>query len=390
MLSVEKAYQAMKSLVTQLPVLGGEMVSTYESLGRVLAQDIHALADHPSFDQSAMDGFAFQWQEGKFEFALIGTIAAGDTPNQWLPQADQCVRIMTGAPVPQSCDTVVMVEHATVAETIRMPVGTRRGQHIRKRGSNVTCGQTIFAAGTRITPAILGALATQGMTQVHVRQKLTVQVAATGSEVVALGDPLGPGQIINSNSPMIAGMLRGLASVVEGGIVADTLEGLSAYLSASKASLNVLSGGVSAGDFDFVPEAARLSGYRQIFHKVAMKPGKPIWLGVHPEGRVLVGLPGNPVSTWVATRLFVIPLIEAWTGGAWCDPPWIQLPLLAPLSNRGDRVTFLPAHVSGQGVNAIHTQGSGDLIAFAQANSLMRLEPASSADAGTMVSVLWC
>ncbi len=292
-----------------------EQVPLDEALGRVLAEPVTARTANPAFDNSAMDGYAVRFESMTtvpVRLRVVGEVAAGSADEPVIG-AGECVRIMTGAPLPGSADTVVPVEDTDggvdVVELRRAPV--RRGAHVRLAGEDYPAGVTVAAAGDRLTPGLLGAVAAAGATTVAVRLRPVVAVCATGDELVADGSALGRGQLYESNSHVLAAALRrDGAQVVRGGPVPDQPGALAAWLdeATATADLVVLTGGASVGSHDVVRDllTERADG---VFRHVRVQPGKP--QGWARWGDVpVVALPGNPLSAALCYEVFVRPLLE--------------------------------------------------------------------------------
>jgi molybdopterin molybdotransferase len=309
-----------------VPVEGCESVSLCSALGRVLAADVRSTVDVPSHRNSAMDGYALMGADlpasGTASFDIVGTSWAG-RPFEGRAGRGQCVRIMTGATVPDATDTVVMQEHVRiVAGKAVIEPGHRVGQNVRPVGEDIRRGDVALGAGTTLTPARLGVLASIGVREIDVRRRPRVAVFSTGDELAAVGEPLAPGQIYDSNRYSLHGMLLRLgAEVLDLGVVPDTREDtLRAFESAAtQADMIITSGGVSVGEADYVTETLERHG-RIGFWKVAMKPGKPIAFG-HFGPALFFGLPGNPVSVMVTFYHVVRPALQALMGATEPDTP---------------------------------------------------------------------
>ncbi len=393
MISTDDAYQRLSILAQQQRGYPSHWCETTKAAEQYLAEVQLAKFDHPQFDQSAMDGFAFKFDEQLSSYLCVGTVAAGDVPNQVSVGPGQCVRIMTGAPVPIGLNTVVMVEQAVLdGDHVSMPSNTQVGQHVRCQGSNIQAGAECLAAHTRITAAAMASLLAQGISMVPVAGRCRVGVAATGSEICPPHWPLPDGAIYNSNGPVVTSLLQPWSDVVDLGVVRDDPVQLTKALKRmTQFDVLVLSGGVSAGDFDYVPACAQEAGFKEVFHKIRMKPGKPMWLGAHQDGRVLFGLPGNPLSAWVGTTLFIAPFVRRWLTGSFQRPQWLRLPISSARQNRGDRVCFLGATLTGDPLvaNPVTTTGSGDLVGFSQTQTLLRIDAHCELKAGDEVDVMW-
>ena len=318
-----------KAVAIAKPLTETERLPLAEARGRILAQDVRASMDLPSFDNSAMDGYAVRRDylqgEGPWTLSVAGRIAAGDAP----PEAGErrgAIRIFTGAAVPEGCDAVVMQEHCERAgERIIIRERPRLGEHIRRAGEDVPAGTAILDKGALLTPQRLALLAGQGFSEVVVIRKVRIGLISTGTELRDPGDPLGPGQIYNSNRVMIGAMLAAMpwVEVVDYGIVPDSLAAVSDAFgqAASRCDVLVSTGGVSAGEEDYAVAALGRHGGRLDILKVAMRPGKPVKIGM--IGRMLfAGLPGNPNAALVTFSQIALPAIRAIAGLASVAPDW--------------------------------------------------------------------
>ena len=355
-----------------------------ESVGCTLLEAARAGRPSPPFDKAMMDGFALR--TGDFPAAplpIAGEQAAGPGTPDSLPPG-HAVRIMTGAPVPPEADCVIPVEQTTVTPSPAPPSpnsetvvfsgpAPRSEQNILRCGSIVEAGAALVAAGTQIAPQHLAVLAEFGHAEITVARRPQVAILATGNELVAHDAVPGPGQIRNSNGPMLAAqvaaaggdpLVLGIAPDDRAGLAKCVAEGLAA-------DVLVLSGGVSAGDYDYVADILTEAGVRTLFHKIAIKPGKPLLAGQQPDGRPVFGLPGNPVSSFVCFHLFVRPSLAVLSGRAF-DTALPTAPLAGDHTQRGNRVTFWPARVPADrsAVQPLPWKGSADLVGLAEATAL--------------------
>lgn len=416
MLTVE---EALAEIVRHSSPIAAEAAPLQAALGRALAEDVTSGIDSPPFDKALMDGFAVRSAEtaaGSANLAVIGTVTAGQVPSREVG-AGQAIRIMTGAPMPPGADAVVPIEKTTpgaTSDNVRVSIAVRAGANVLYRGESMKTGERVYAAGHVLRPQDLGVLAELGVATVPVRRRPRVAILATGDELVRPADTPGPGQIRNSNESLLVGLAAAAGcEPVPLGIARDVKVELRAGIDAGLAcDLLLLSGGVSAGDLDLVPTVLREAGVLQVFHKVNVKPGKPVYFGVRNAVRgmtsdntphselptphaLIFGLPGNPVSTLVCFELFAKTAIRRLLGIGPPGPRPIAGTLTTPYENRGDRPTHHPAKivVSDDGrltVAPVRWAGSGDLRATAEANGVAVFEPSRSYAAGGAIrAILW-
>ena len=366
------------------PVAERETVDLRDALGRVLAADVHSDVDVPSHRNSAMDGYALAGGDlpptGSAAFVIVGTSWAG-RPYVGDVGRGQCVRIMTGATLPDATDTVVMQEHVRLeADCAVIEAGHRVGQNVRPVGEDIRRGEVALRAGTLLRPAQLGLLASLGVGDVTVRRRPRVAIFSTGDELRSIGEELALGQIYDSNRYTLHGMLTRLqVEVIDLGVVPDTREDtLRAFQSAAaQADVIVTSGGVSVGEADYVTETLERHG--QIgFWKVAMKPGKPIAFGRFGAA-YFFGLPGNPVSVMVTFYQVVQPALRALMGARDPDPPILVRAVCdTRLRKKPGRLEFqrgvLERQPSGAYVvSSSGHQGAGVLRSMSEANCFIIL-----------------
>jgi molybdopterin molybdotransferase len=373
-----------------------------DGCGRTLAAGIVSDCDSPPWDRAMMDGFAvraadFSGTEEVVELDVAVDLAAGDVTTLAI-RPGSCARIMTGAPIPPGAEAVVPVECA-VAGTAAVHAGGRvhlrdakfrPGQHIARQGAAFRRGQEVLAAGAVLGAAEIGLASEAGATHVLAAPRVRVAIASTGSELVPPDAVPGFGQTRNSNGPMIAAAVSLLAAEpIALGIAPDRPEAIRALVAQGLAAdVLVLSGGVSAGDLDLVPEIFRRCGVEQVFHKVRLKPGKPVWFGIlRRDGggppTLVFGLPGNPASSLVCFELFVRPAIRMLAGrprDEW-HLPRDRAVLGGPAKAAPDRPVYLPCRLArtGGGLTAtpLPWTGSSDLLGLSGAGGLVAL-PAGS------------
>ncbi|WDS37746.1 gephyrin-like molybdotransferase Glp [Pseudoxanthomonas sp.] len=391
--------QALARLLQHAAVLPAEACAAQDAGGRVLAQDVLAISALPAFDNAAMDGFALHGEGQTLSagsvLAIAGTVAAGDAPPAQIAQAWE---IMTGAPLPPGTDTIVPVERTerVDARHVRLLDDVRSGQHLRRQGSDMQPGEHLAQAGQRVDATVQMLLAAQGITEVQVRARPRVAILSTGKELV--DDPavaLQPGQIRASNGPYLAAALEEAgACVIAHHTLGDDPADFAARLArlAPDVDLILTTGAVSAGIHDFIPAALQAAGATRLFHKTAIRPGKPLLAAQFPSGALVLGLPGNPVATAVCFRFFAVPLLRAWQGLAEERP--LRARLAADCQGRTGFRQFLKARVDhdAQGqlqVQVLTGQESFRIGALLHANAWAVIdEEAGLLPAGTPIEVL--
>jgi molybdopterin molybdotransferase len=369
-------------------------------LGLVLAEDVASDLDMPPYDKALMDGYAVRSSdlaEGRAILTVIDEITAGQTPRVPVGPG-QAIRIMTGSPLPAGADAVVMIERTRLLEENRVQVDDKPpspGKNVLLRGREIRQGDVVLPKGTVLRPQELGILATVGRTAVRVHPRPQVAVLCTGDEVVEPSEKPGPGQIRNGNGPMLQAQVhRAGGSPRFLGIARDRLDSLRPLVTEGLGSaVLVLSGGVSAGKLDLVPGVLQELGVQPHFHKVEMKPGKPVFFGTRAREKgdcpfeergtvpffasptLVFGLPGNPVSALVCFELFVRPALRRLLGHAEPGPQMMAAPLAEDFAYRTDRPTYYPARLeseeTGWRIRPVPWFGSSDLRGLAQANALV-------------------
>jgi molybdenum cofactor synthesis domain-containing protein len=371
-----------------------------DAVGRVLATDVTAPEDVPPFANSAVDGYAVRTADlaaVPVELSVVGELAAGAAPYDGVLGPGQAVRIMTGAPIPAGADAVAMVEDSTRLDggRVRLSAALRAGVAVRGAGDDVRAGEVVLRAGTVITPAVAGVLASVNARRVLAFPPVRVAVLSTGDELVTDGAPLRPGQIRESNSTMLAPLLAQVGCVVDRRpVVRDDEAALEAVLrdAASSNDAIVTSGGVSMGDYDVVKAVlGRIAD--MTWMQVAIKPAKPLAFG-KLDGVPIFGLPGNPVSSLVSFELFARPALRRVMGHAHVARPSVVGVTDVDLRRQPDgKVHFL--RVNGEfgddgryHVRPVGAQGSHQLAATALADALVVLPDGDGVPAGTDVAVL--
>jgi molybdopterin molybdotransferase len=309
--------QARAAVLAEVRPLEAEEVAVADALGRVLAEDVVAAADVPGFANSAMDGFAVRSGPAGRRLRIAGESRAGAPAARPLGDGE-AIRISTGAMLPEGADAVLQIELVTESDgAIVLGDDVPPGRNIRHPGEDVTKGTTLMSAGATLGPAEIGVAVNAGRASVGVASRPHVAILATGDELTDPGAPLGPGQIHDSNAPMLAALARQAGAEVRARRVGDrraaTTEAIREAL--GEADLLVLSGGVSVGPHDHVKPALEANDVEQVFWRVALRPGRPTWFGVRRgDGTLVLGLPGNPVSAYVTFALFARPAIERLQG----------------------------------------------------------------------------
>ena len=382
--------EALQQVLLHTTVLGDEQVSLADCVGRHLAHDVLSDMDSPPHDKSMVDGYAVQatdLREDRAELKILEEVTAGAVPtHEVLPGST--TRIMTGAPIPPGADAVVMIERGVMDPArpnhVQLQDHVVRGQHIMPQATVMRTGETVLTAGTRIRPSEVGLLAEVGAADVPVTRVPQVAILSTGNELVPPDVKPGPGMIRNSNGPMLHALATQAAAVpLPLGVAADTPDALEhAVQQGLAADILLLSGGVSAGVLDLVPATLTKLGVQQVFHKVQLKPGKPLWFGVTtetPSPTLVFGLPGNPVSGLVCFELFVRPALQKLQGAPSPQLKTSTAQLLASQQVKGGRETYLPGNMRIQDdqprVTPVPWQGSADQRAFSHANCLIRFAP---------------
>ena len=367
MLTVKEAQGLINQFATNF---GTEIISINEALDRVLAEDILADRDYPPFNRAAMDGFALRNEDflnGIVEFKIIEEIYAGAVSEKLLASGE-CYKIMTGASTPLSADCIIRIEDTEQNDTIVVLKSSqlKNGQNISKKGEDKKEGELVISKNTILRPLEIAALAVLGKAFVSVYKTPIVSIISTGDEVISIDKQVLSHQIRDSNSYTIDSFLKkykiNLSTRV---LVRDNKEKLTTAINLLiHSDILILSGGVSMGDADYVPEVLNSLNVEKIFHKVAIKPGKPLWFGKSNKG-VVFALPGNPLSVQVVYKIFIEPFIRKCLGLS--ELPVLSFPINSDRKKKIKFDEYFPCKIEGElisGVTPIEFNGSGDVTSI--------------------------
>lgn len=374
LLPVEEALSRLLALAEAAPIEAREIVSLAAADGRVLATDLVAGLDLPPWPNSAMDGYALRLSDWQCEpLAVSQRILAGQAPEPLQPGT--CARIFTGAPLPAGADTVEMQENAEILADgrVRFLEPIKVGQNVRPQGQETRAGEVVLPAGTRLGPVELGLAASLGCAVLVVRRRPRVAVVSTGDELVEPGQPLGPGQIYNSNRSLLCAWLQRLGCEVrDAGILPDDAQRTREALAAlGDADLILSTGGVSVGEADHLGQVLRDEGELALW-KLAIKPGKPLTCG-HFRGVPVLGLPGNPASTLVTFALLARPYLLRRLGVQRVAPLGVEVAAGFAWSRPGKRREYLRARLENGRAVLYPNQSSGVLRSAAWADGLVEV-----------------
>ncbi len=375
--------EALQAVLNAVATANSETVAVADSTGRVLRQTVLAERDQPPFDRVMMDGIAFSYadfENSDRRLPIQAMQAAGD-PALTL-DGGHCIEIMTGASLPVGADCIVPVERISVSDNsaqVETDYEVAPNRFIHPRGSDYAKGAHLLTAGKRISPLDIAVIASCGLTQVAVSADPAVRVISTGNELIAPGEPIEPHQIRMSNGPALVSLLQQHGHQrCQHDHIADDLDVLKARLQShlQEADVLVLSGGVSMGQADYVPQVLDELGVTKVFHRISQRPGKPMWFGLGPDGQLVFALPGNPVSALVCCRQYVIPALRKASGAAEQQPQFAQL--ASPVTFKPSLTCFQPVKLVSSAAGQIlampvKTNTSGDFASLSATDGYVEL-----------------
>lgn len=385
--------QARKILSENFERSQKQILPLAQSLGLFLSEDVFSPIDVPSFDNSAKDGYALKFEANRNIYALKQTIQAGDTGMYQL-SSGEAARIFTGAKMPNGADAAIpqeIVEHNFETGKICFPTEKiQSGSNVRRKGSQCKSGDLIAKKGTRITPGIIGLLASVGLAKIPTFSPPIVSYIITGNELKEIGSTLREGEIYNSNGPMLEALLKNLGIKEISALKAtDDKESLQQTINSALKTTDVLliSGGISVGDYDFVEECLKNANVKQLFYKLRQRPGKPFFTGKKGKKWVFA-LPGNPASAFSCFNQFVKPCLQYSIGKNEVWQPDAILKLQNDQQKKEGFTFFLKGKKKNNSIEILSGQQSFNLQAFNAANCLVELEEESDlVKAGTLVKI---
>ena len=393
MIAPDEAFRLVLQHASRLP---SRTLKLAEACGLELAEPVLADRDYPPFPRAMMDGFAIRVADAGNEVTIVGEVAAGQ--NAAIDVTDgRSLEIMTGAPCPSGTQAVVQKEHVRKAkDRVQLPERIMHGQHIAPQGSECRAGELVLRPGQTVTPLAVAVMASFGMEAVRVTPRPTLAIITTGAELIPPGQEPGPGEIRDSNGPMLVAMARdlGLDSIVHEH-AEDTLDSIAAALDKAAASdIILLTGGVSVGNYDLVPQALSTFGAELVFHRVRQKPGKPL-LFARKDAQLLFGLPGNPLASHWCFHRYVAPAFRKMDGKmAVLDSMFGEL--AAPVQPKGGRTYFVPAHgardenTGDWRITPLPGVSSADIFASCNANAYVEVPPGQvEASIGDTLAFTW-
>ncbi len=380
--------EAQRRLAAEVPAPTPETVPLADACGAILAEDVMSDIDMPPFDVARMDGYAVIAADTPGELQLLEEIGAGRMPTQTVSRG-RCTKVMTGAPLPPGADAVQQVEKTSRdGSRIRIDESVKPGQSVGVRASDIRKDAVALRRGKVVRAPEIAVLATVGRTSIAVFRRPRCAMFATGDELVEPAAAPGPGQIRNSNAPMVAAQVRALGLECDVlPTVRDRVDDVRARVrEALERDVVLMSGGVSAGDWDLVIPALEAEGIACVVHQVKLRPGRPFYFG-RRDRKIVFALPGNPVSSFVTFEVFVRPFLGRMMGRE-DHPTLVRGKLTTALPKKHDRRQYLPAVVDGDTVAVLPWQGSSDIFALSRANALAIQPIDTSLREGDIVDVL--
>ncbi|MEW6026027.1 MAG: gephyrin-like molybdotransferase Glp [Planctomycetota bacterium] len=413
MITVEQALDIIRQ---NIPPAQFEKIPLTGSLGRVLAEDVFSDVDMPPFDKSAMDGYAVRSediQSPPVELEVLEIVPAGSMPSKEV-KPGKAIKIMTGAPVPRGADAVIMVEstkYEPSTRTVRCLNTITKDANICFKSEDIKAGDMVVPRDTRITPQAVGLLAAVGKDKVLAYKYPSIAIATTGDELVEVNQKPKGAQIRNSNTYSLLAQLTNMGMPVTSlGIARDNIDIMTGKISEGlKSDILILTGGVSMGDFDIVEDVFKRQGVKILFDKVAIKPGKPMVFGIAPKGQLVFGLPGNPVSAFVITEIFIKEALSILCNDPVLKNRIIEAELSAPIESVSNRQQYLTARVKRSELRAvtpmnigvatrvlseclvepIEGHGSADIVSLSRADAFIIVPPDSAPlPAGSRLKVM--
>ncbi len=378
MILVEEASRIISDHIQEY---GTETVPLHQAIGRTLREHIQADRELPPYDRVTRDGVAINYaayENGKRAFQVKGVAPAG-SPQMVLPEVDGCIEVMTGAVMPEATDTVIMYEDIKLMDGIAVLAdsGITQGQNIHYQGEDRKAGEVIIQAGTVISPAEIGVCASVGKHEIKVAKLPSMMIISSGDELVEVHETPLPHQIRRSNVYRLTSSFAHMGIAVDQHHLKDDMEEILRELEAilNKYDIVILSGGVSKGKFDFLPEALSRLGVDKLFHKIRQRPGKPFWFGKR-ENTMVFALPGNPVSSFMCTQRYVLPWLYA-SIGAQAEKP-VEAKLKAPINFKPDLTYFAQVSLESDASGTlwaipVEGHGSGDLANLVDADAFIEL-----------------
>ncbi|MCP4652722.1 MAG: molybdopterin molybdotransferase MoeA [Candidatus Omnitrophica bacterium] len=369
---------ALELIFKNTKTLGIQKTKVTESVGKILAEDIYSSINMPPFNKSAMDGYALSGSNAK-KLKCIGTIQAGDVFTKKV-RSKECVKIMTGACVPSDIDRIVKVEDTHQLEKNQITIKpVKKLANICFKGEDIKKGQKVLNKGTKISTSHINLLAAVGKAYIFTVKKPKVAILNTGNEIVSAGKKLKKNKIYNSNGPQLESLLKDdNIDYVFLGIAKDKPKQLSNYIKKGlECDMLLITGGVSMGDYDLVPDALKNLGVKNIFHKVKIKPGKPVFFGIKSK-TIIFGMPGNPVSIFLSYQLFIRSALRKMMGYKKCQPKFNAGTFTQDFVKKSTRRQFISVKISEiRGrifLTPVKGNGSADIFSLSKTDGFMAIE----------------